>query len=101
MNFPRAAELHTTAGCTLNWAVEMGGPEGYPFLQPAGPPFCAPRRPSLLSCVQPTSPPKFIFHLETQPSSPAISVIQHQIIFLLLLSGIVTPHKLSFFRNSG
>jgi len=81
MNFLRAGELHRRAGCTTGWAswlhsklgYRKGGPESYPFLQPA-PPFFAARRLALLSFVQPASPTKgYIFHLETRPSSPPIS----------------------------
>jgi len=46
MNYLWGGELHGRAGrqaalqdwlvgCTLNWAVEKGGPEGCPFPQPA------------------------------------------------------------------
>jgi len=63
----RAGGLHSKLGC------EKGRPKDCPFLQPAqplpqpaGPPFCAARRPALLC-----SPPKVhVFHSETRPSSP-------------------------------
>ena len=63
----RAGGLHSKLGC------EKGRPKDCPFLQPAqplpqpaGPPFCAARRPALLC-----NPPKVhVFHLETRPSSP-------------------------------
>ena len=89
MTFPGAGDLHRRAGwqaalqdgpvgCKLSWASEKGGLEGCPFLQLAGPPFCAACWPALLSSVQPTSPPKIhVFHLETRPfslPSPPISV---------------------------
>jgi len=47
----RASGLHIKAGCTLSWAAELGGLDGYPFLQYALPfsaahpsVFCAARR---------------------------------------------------------
>jgi len=46
--------------------AEKGGPEGCRFLQPAppfsaGPPFCASRRPALLSSVLPAKSSRFSF----------------------------------------
>ena len=87
VNFPRAGELHRRTGrqaalqdepvdCTSSWAVEKSGTEDAlfscpprPFPQSAGSP-CTARWPTLLSSVQPASPPAVhVFHLETRSSS--------------------------------
>jgi len=100
MNYPRGAELHRragrqaarqdwTVGCTLNWAVEKGGPEGCAFLQPAAPPFCAARRPAFLSSVQPAYSSRFSFGNTAlqlaRAAGPPISVIRSVVLKCLAL----------------
>ena len=96
MNYPRGGELHRRAGrqsalqdcpvgCTLRWAggllIKLGYRNGRsggllfseptpPYSQPARSPFCAARRPALLSCLLCSPPTVHVFHSETRPSSP-------------------------------
>jgi len=83
MNFPQAGELHRRVGrqavgqasglhiragrtgCTLSWPMEKGGPEGYPFLQPA-----LFRNPPDRLFVQPAKSSRFSFgNTALQPSN--------------------------------
>jgi len=91
MNYPWAGELHRRAGwqaALQDWPVGLRGAGGLHIKlgcgkgRSAGLPFFAarrtaflcslPARPSVLSSVQPASPPTVVhvFHLETWPSSP-------------------------------
>jgi len=89
MNFPWAGELHTRVGreaaqqdrpvgCTLRRAALFSSTPR-PFPEPAGPPFCAVRRPALLSSVQPAESSRLSFGNTTlEPTSLPISVIPFQ-----------------------
>ena len=84
----QAAQQGRPVGCTLGRAgglhIKLAPTEkgGLPFSATRRTVFCAARRPALLSSVHPASPPKVhVFHLETRPAGPPISVI------LLFVSG--------------
>ena len=65
----------------LSWAAENGGPKGCPFLQPPVLPFCAVCRPPFCLLCGPSK--IHVFHLETRPARPTISVIQKFLLFCL------------------
>jgi len=83
MNFPQAGELHRRAGwqaalqdepvgCTVSWVAGKGRPEGCPFLQPAGPPFCAARPFVFCGARQPAESSRFSFgNTVFQPAQPS------------------------------
>ena len=91
MNFPRAGGLHRKPGpdfCLLELHIKAGR---WAAEKPAGPPFCAARRPGPLFCVQPSEIQ--VFHLETQPSSPpTLQLVLSQKNLLICL---VTPGSAS------